>query len=198
MRCSVFAYERAEKDPFCRSLFQNCLSEPGHIGFLSRSIISGLFSCQKRLLSFQISCTQENKRLLTQFHDLTSLFCCISCPDTPKPLCFRFTWLLCSMHTAGSSEERLLERALAMSMETDPAPPTTTASLPDFSAMTEDEQIAYAMQMSLQQARECTFVCLLGKMVYLQACWMLYSACCLPKEARLKYNRSLHTGGSAI
>ncbi|XP_065289304.1 26S proteasome non-ATPase regulatory subunit 4-like isoform X1 [Dermacentor albipictus] len=54
---------------------------------------------------------------------------------------------------SGSSEERLLERALAMSMETDPAPPTTTASLPDFSAMTEDEQIAYAMQMSLQQAQ---------------------------------------------
>uniref|UniRef100_A0A6G5A191 Uncharacterized protein n=2 Tax=Rhipicephalus microplus TaxID=6941 RepID=A0A6G5A191_RHIMP len=54
---------------------------------------------------------------------------------------------------SGSSEERLLERALAMSMETDPAPPTTTASLPDFSAMTEDEQIAYAMQMSLQQTQ---------------------------------------------
>ncbi|KAL3187603.1 hypothetical protein MRX96_025094 [Rhipicephalus microplus] len=54
---------------------------------------------------------------------------------------------------SGSSEVRLLERALAMSMETDPAPPTTTASLPDFSAMTEDEQIAYAMQMSLQQTQ---------------------------------------------
>uniref|UniRef100_A0A023FEK3 26S proteasome non-ATPase regulatory subunit 4 n=1 Tax=Amblyomma cajennense TaxID=34607 RepID=A0A023FEK3_AMBCJ len=54
---------------------------------------------------------------------------------------------------SGSSEERLLERALAMSMETEPAPAATTSSLPDFSAMTEDEQIAYAMQMSLQQAQ---------------------------------------------
>ncbi|XP_077501585.1 regulatory particle non-ATPase 10 isoform X2 [Amblyomma americanum] len=54
---------------------------------------------------------------------------------------------------SGSSEERLLERALAMSMETEPAPAATTSSLPDFAAMTEDEQIAYAMQMSLQQAQ---------------------------------------------
>ncbi|KAK8767876.1 hypothetical protein V5799_005344 [Amblyomma americanum] len=40
-----------------------------------------------------------------------------------------------------------------MSMETEPAPAATTSSLPDFAAMTEDEQIAYAMQMSLQQAQ---------------------------------------------
>lgn len=58
-----------------------------------------------------------------------------------------------SQTESGTSEERLLERALAMSLDTEPAPMATTASLPDFSAMTEDEQIAYAMQMSLQQTQ---------------------------------------------
>lgn len=58
-----------------------------------------------------------------------------------------------SQTESGTSEERLLERALAMSLDTEPTPVATTASLPDFSAMTEDEQIAYAMQMSLQQTQ---------------------------------------------
>uniref|UniRef100_T1ISP0 26S proteasome non-ATPase regulatory subunit 4 n=1 Tax=Strigamia maritima TaxID=126957 RepID=T1ISP0_STRMM len=52
--------------------------------------------------------------------------------------------------TEGSNEESLLEKALAMSMETD-AP--VVANDPDFAAMTEEEQIAYAMQMSLQQSQ---------------------------------------------
>nr|XP_050027212.1 26S proteasome non-ATPase regulatory subunit 4-like [Dermacentor andersoni] len=56
-----------------------------------------------------------------------------------------------------SSEERLLERAMAMSMETEPPPPaakaTPSSSFPDFAAMTEEEQIAFAMQMSIQQAK---------------------------------------------
>ncbi|UYV68597.1 Pros54 [Cordylochernes scorpioides] len=56
--------------------------------------------------------------------------------------------------TAGTNEEELLERALAMSMETDQAGhPTGGSAVPDFASMTEDEQIAYAMQMSLQQAQ---------------------------------------------
>ncbi|XP_072032220.1 26S proteasome non-ATPase regulatory subunit 4-like [Amphiura filiformis] len=51
------------------------------------------------------------------------------------------------------SDEAMLEQALAMSMQ-----PASSASqeapMPDFSAMTEEEQIAYAMQMSLQADEE--------------------------------------------
>ncbi|XP_002734599.1 26S proteasome non-ATPase regulatory subunit 4-like, partial [Saccoglossus kowalevskii] len=53
----------------------------------------------------------------------------------------------------GDSEEALLEQAIAMSMQQPPSEvaesvPETPA--PDFSSMSEEEQIAYAMQMSLQ------------------------------------------------
>jgi len=74
---------------------------------------------------------------------------------------------------AGSSadsntEEALLEKALAMSLENDKAQAgsgggestsslaSQAKSVPDFATMTEEEQIAYAMQMSLQQAHEST------------------------------------------
>lgn len=55
------------------------------------------------------------------------------------------------------SEEALLEQALAMSMN--PTAETTTSAMeetpiPDFSTMTEEEQIAYAMQMSLAPDEE--------------------------------------------
>lgn len=46
-----------------------------------------------------------------------------------------------------NSEEAMLQRALAMSSENDDV-------MPDFSTMTEDEQIAYAMQMSMQDSEE--------------------------------------------
>lgn len=54
------------------------------------------------------------------------------------------------------SEEAMLERALAMSMEEDAADPASAAAAPsvDFANMTEDEQIAFAMQMSMQDAQE--------------------------------------------
>nr|CAG4650267.1 EOG090X08NC [Sida crystallina] len=61
-----------------------------------------------------------------------------------------------------SNEDAMLERALAMSMDqptsavTGPtsAPAAAPATnFPDFSAMTEEEQIAYAMQMSMQEAQ---------------------------------------------
>ncbi|VEN46270.1 unnamed protein product [Callosobruchus maculatus] len=55
------------------------------------------------------------------------------------------------------SEEALLERALAMSMEEGKAqqqPPTSRAAPVDFANMTEEEQIAFAMQMSMQDAQE--------------------------------------------
>nr|AEE62390.1 unknown [Dendroctonus ponderosae] len=56
------------------------------------------------------------------------------------------------------TEEALLERALAMSMEegATAAPPTAPVSrIPvDFANMTEDEQIAFAMQMSMQETSE--------------------------------------------
>ena len=68
---------------------------------------------------------------------------------------------------APSNEDAMLERALAMSMDqaapaaasaaaptASSAPTPALASFPDFSAMTEEEQIAYAMQMSMQEARK--------------------------------------------
>ncbi|XP_014203712.1 26S proteasome non-ATPase regulatory subunit 4 [Copidosoma floridanum] len=59
------------------------------------------------------------------------------------------------------NEEAMLKRALAMSLEGSEEVPaavnrTTTgpASVPDFSHMTEEEQIAFAMQMSMQDQQE--------------------------------------------
>ncbi|XP_014675701.1 PREDICTED: 26S proteasome non-ATPase regulatory subunit 4-like isoform X2 [Priapulus caudatus] len=57
-----------------------------------------------------------------------------------------------------SNEEALLAQALAMSMQQDEeaedndAEEGSAGSMPDFATMTEEEQIAYAMQMSLQAA----------------------------------------------
>ncbi|XP_055707386.1 26S proteasome non-ATPase regulatory subunit 4 isoform X2 [Phlebotomus papatasi] len=48
------------------------------------------------------------------------------------------------------SEETLLQRALALSTET----PADDDGMPDFANMTEEEQIAFAMQMSMQDAQE--------------------------------------------
>lgn len=57
----------------------------------------------------------------------------------------------------GTSEEALLEQAVAMSLATDDTPSASiTPALPDFASMTEEEQIAYAMQMSLQQSHDDT------------------------------------------
>lgn len=58
-----------------------------------------------------------------------------------------------------NTEEALLEKALAMSLEPDEArvdgkPSAMSTREPDFATMTEEEQIAYAMQMSLQQAHD--------------------------------------------
>lgn len=65
-----------------------------------------------------------------------------------------------------NTEEALLEKALAMSLENGNAQAGNgktnltsslsfeAKSMPDFANMTEEEQIAYAMQMSLQQAHE--------------------------------------------
>jgi 26S proteasome regulatory subunit N10 len=52
-----------------------------------------------------------------------------------------------------NSEEALLQRALAMSMETDEAAAGAAPAAPaaDLGAMTEEEQIAYAMRMSMQE-----------------------------------------------
>lgn len=51
------------------------------------------------------------------------------------------------------SEEAMLERALAMSMESG-EDANIRAPVVDFANMTEEEQIAFAMQMSMQDARE--------------------------------------------
>lgn len=51
------------------------------------------------------------------------------------------------------SEEALLERALAMSLEGSAEEQISPTGIPDFTNMTEEEQIAFAMQMSMQDAR---------------------------------------------
>jgi hypothetical protein len=51
------------------------------------------------------------------------------------------------------NEEAMLERALAMSLEGGEEEQSTPA-VPDFARMTEEEQIAFAMQMSMQDARK--------------------------------------------
>ncbi|KAF5284488.1 hypothetical protein FQA39_LY17023 [Lamprigera yunnana] len=52
------------------------------------------------------------------------------------------------------NEEALLERALAMSMEEGEVSSSSSAPTVDFANMTEEEQIAFAMQMSMQDAQE--------------------------------------------
>uniref|UniRef100_U5ENL8 26S proteasome non-ATPase regulatory subunit 4 n=1 Tax=Corethrella appendiculata TaxID=1370023 RepID=U5ENL8_9DIPT len=56
--------------------------------------------------------------------------------------------------TEPHSEEALLERALALSTETPVKRDRSDDSMPDFANMTEEEQIAFAMQMSMQDAQE--------------------------------------------
>lgn len=59
------------------------------------------------------------------------------------------------------NEEAMLKRALAMSLEdtenssstNDNAAPTNVINVPDLARMTEEEQIAFAMQMSMQDQR---------------------------------------------
>lgn len=59
------------------------------------------------------------------------------------------------------NEEAMLKRALAMSLEgaedssstTDNTTPSS-GNVPDFARMTEEEQIAFAMQMSMQDQRK--------------------------------------------
>lgn len=68
------------------------------------------------------------------------------------------------------SEEAMLERALAMSMEQggDATPVGQSQHQPvvDFANMTEDEQIAFAMQMSMQDARKCCWCLEMRKIGY--------------------------------
>merc|ERR1712179_824192 len=52
-----------------------------------------------------------------------------------------------------SSEEALLQRALAMSMDTGESGPAAPKER-DLGSMTEEEQIAYAMQMSMADAEK--------------------------------------------
>lgn len=62
------------------------------------------------------------------------------------------------MESEPQTEEAMLQRALAMSTEDGSGPVGRAAAddgFPDFATMTEEEQIAFAMQMSMQDAREC-------------------------------------------
>lgn len=55
---------------------------------------------------------------------------------------------------SATTEEAMLEKALAISMSQNADAKTSKASassVPDFSSMTEEEQVQYAMQMSLAQ-----------------------------------------------
>lgn len=61
---------------------------------------------------------------------------------------------------AGDSDEASLERALAMSVEGQDEGQLLSPQQksPDFAHMTEEEQIAFAMQMSLQENRKLVFI----------------------------------------
>lgn len=71
--------------------------------------------------------------------------------------------------SSGPNEEALLERALAMSLGGDESSTaantvssiTSAGGAPDFSAMSEEEQIAFAMQMSMQDARKWKYFSIL-------------------------------------
>ncbi|KAG8195003.1 hypothetical protein JTE90_008175 [Oedothorax gibbosus] len=52
----------------------------------------------------------------------------------------------------GGNEESMLEQAVAMSLATDGSSITSSPAAPDFASMSEEEQIAFAMQMSLAQS----------------------------------------------
>lgn len=56
--------------------------------------------------------------------------------------------------TEATNEEALLEQAINMSMVQEPT--EQTPSVPDFASMSEEEQITYAMQMSLQNSADNT------------------------------------------
>lgn len=53
---------------------------------------------------------------------------------------------------AGGAEEAMLQQALAMSTQDFAAAPAAAGGAPDLASMTEDEQVAYALQMSLAAA----------------------------------------------
>lgn len=82
----------------------------------------------------------------------------------PSPSITSQTALKVNTSGGASSEEALLEKALAMSLEIETADNATegvkgstgeiSKPTPDFAAMTEEEQIAYAMQMSLHQSHD--------------------------------------------
>lgn len=57
----------------------------------------------------------------------------------------------CHLFPHSEPEEALLKMSASQ-------PDTGVAALPDFSSMTEEEQIAYAMQMSLAGGGSFTFV----------------------------------------
>lgn len=65
------------------------------------------------------------------------------------------------------NEEAMLERALAMSMETGEEAETRAAPVVDFANMTEEEQIAFAMQMSMQDARKFSFVLYMKQYIHI-------------------------------
>lgn len=60
------------------------------------------------------------------------------------PIVRTFMWFIC-LSLVAESEDALLKMSV-------PCTDSSTAALPDFSRMTEDEQIAYALQMSMQGA----------------------------------------------
>lgn len=51
----------------------------------------------------------------------------------------------------GTNDEAMLRQALTMSLGQEEEAPTTP-NVPNFSSLTEEEQIAYAMQLSLQNS----------------------------------------------
>lgn len=76
----------------------------------------------------------------------------LNCP-LERPQNLSVSWR-CILNVSVPNEEALLERALAMSLEAGAEEARAPAAMPDFAQMSEEEQIAFAMQMSMQDARE--------------------------------------------
>lgn len=74
------------------------------------------------------------------------------------------------------SEEALLERALAMSLEgqEDSLAMSPHTQSPDISHMTEEEQIAFAMQMSMQDTREYILCAKTTHLVFQSVYYLLF------------------------
>lgn len=87
-------------------------------------------------------------------HEGTCNFLCYNYRSRPFEYLCSYCSRVSSFFFVVSTDEAMLERALAMSIEDSSTTGTNSSSQPepDFGSMTEDEQIAFALRMSMQDA----------------------------------------------